>query len=144
MQLSQHFLLRFMSIFYYLKCVFPTRQAHQKQHSSDIPGSGCAGCRISTVGWTGATTDQGSDPVGDSSINLLWRNKLDMAVDASGADDQVLARNDFRTGAHELIKERPRSLYRGCQICSALDSPTGERAKVTGKRVIIQSWRKTT
>ena len=53
------------------------------EHAREIPGAGSAGGGGGACGRTGAAADHGGDAVGDRFVNLLRRDEVDVAIDAS-------------------------------------------------------------
>ncbi len=70
---------------------------------SHVPGAGRAGGGVGPRGRAGAAAEQGRQPAGQGRLDQLRTDEVDVAVDAAGRQDQVLAGDHFRAGAdHQL------------------------------------------
>src|SRR5439155_21543780 len=61
------------------------------QHALEVPGARGAGGGLGAGRRAGAAAQQGSQAAGQGGLDQLWADEVDVAVDAAGGGDQVLA-----------------------------------------------------
>ena len=61
------------------------------QHTVNVPDPRGAGRGPGAIGWTGAASQHGGNPVGQGVLDLLRRNHVYVGVDAARCGDQVFA-----------------------------------------------------
>ena len=74
------------------------------EHPGDVPRPGRAGGGACAVGRAGAAANERGDAVGQRLVDLLWRDHVDVAVDAARRCDQMLAGDDLRARADHQMR----------------------------------------
>ena len=64
----------------------------------DVPRSACDGRSVGAVGGADTATDEGCDTTRKCRIHLLGRDDVDVSVDTSGGEYEMLATDSIRRG----------------------------------------------
>src|SRR5258708_5747683 len=92
------------------------------EHTREIPGPRCAGGRVSTGCRPCTAANHSSDTVGNSLIDLLRRNKVDMRVNTTSRNKHMLARNHLSSRAHDQLRINPLHRIRVASLADLHDS----------------------
>src|SRR5262249_9862874 len=74
------------------------------QHALDVPGAGGAGGGGGAGGRSGAAAEQWRQAGGQRRFDQLRADEVDVAVDAAGGEDQVLAGDDLGARADDQLR----------------------------------------
>ena len=74
------------------------------QHALHVPGARRAGGGVGAGGRAGAAADQRRQAGGEGGFDQLRADEMNVAVDAAGRDDQVLAGDDLGAGADDQLR----------------------------------------